>query len=146
MPANHSERIHFSWGEHMKSTIQLTIAAVLLLGMSAYAHHSIVGTYDYNKHVTLDAKIVQVSLRNPHSFVQVEVPDASGVVRRWSLEWGSASQLVNAGVDRNSFKIGDHVIVTGNPARSGDTRARLETIRRPSDGLSWGAKPGQTVE
>ena len=82
MPANHSERIHFSWGEHMKSTIQLTIAAVLLLGMSAYAHHSIVGTYDYNKHVTLDAKIVQVSLRNPHSFVQVEVPDASGVVQR----------------------------------------------------------------
>src|SRR2546430_16383430 len=35
--------IYFSWGEHMKSTIQLMIAAALLFGMNAYAHHSIVG-------------------------------------------------------------------------------------------------------
>jgi Family of unknown function (DUF6152) len=130
----------------MKATIQMTIIAVLVFGVSAYGHHSIVGTYDYNKHVTLDAKIVQVSLRNPHSFIQVEAPDPNGVVQRWSLEWGSAAQLVNQGVDRNSFKIGDKVVVTGNPARSGDTRARLENIRRPSDGLSWGMKPGQVVE
>ena len=129
----------------MKSTISLTIAA-LFFGMTLFAHHSIIGTYDYNKHVSLDGKIVQVSLRNPHSFVQVEVADANGVVQRWSMEWGSAAVLVNQGVDRNSFKIGDHVLVTGNPARSGDTRARLETIRRPTDGLSWGSKPGQTVD
>jgi hypothetical protein len=133
-------------GEHMKLTVLLTISAVLLFGISSQAHHSIVGTYDYNKHVTLDAKVVQVSLRNPHSFIQVEATDASGVLQRWSLEWGSAAELVSQGVDRNSLKIGDHVIVTGNPARSGDTRARLETIRRPSDGLSWGMKAGQTVQ
>lgn len=130
----------------MKPTILLTIFAVLLCGASAYAHHSIVGTYDYNKHVTLDAKVVQVSIRNPHSFIQVEVMDASGVPQRWSLEWGSAAELVSQGVDRNSLKVGDHVTVTGNPARNGDTRARLETITRPSDGLSWGTKPGQSVQ
>ena len=130
----------------MKPTILLTISAILLFGISAHAHHSIIGTYDYKQHVTLDGKIVQVSLRNPHSFIQIEAPDANGGVQRWSLEWGSAAQLVTQGVDRNSLKVGDHVIVTGNPARSGDTRARLETIRRPSDGLSWGTKPGQTVE
>src|SRR2546421_3609123 len=91
-------------GECMKPTILLTISAVLIFEISAHAHHSIVGTYDYNKHVTLDAKIVQVSLRNPHSFIQVEAADANGVVQRWSLEWGSAAQLVNQGVDRNSLK------------------------------------------
>jgi hypothetical protein len=130
----------------MKSTISLTIAALLTVGMTLFAHHSIVGTYDYNKHVSLDGKIVQVSLRNPHSFVQVEVTDESGTVQRWSLEWGAAGQLTSQGVSRDSFKIGDHVLVTGNPARSGDTRARLETIRRPADGFSWGGKPGQTVD
>ena len=129
----------------MKSTISLTIAA-LFFGMTLFAHHSIIGTYDYNKHVSLDGKIVQVSLRNPHSFVQVEVADSKGVLQRWSLEWGGVGELVNQGIDRESLKIGDHVVVTGNPARSGDTRARLETIRRPSDGLSWGSKPGQTVD
>src|SRR5437899_6882437 len=117
----------------MKPAISFTIA-VLFFGMTLFAHHSIVGTYDYNKHVSLDGKIVQVSLRNPHSFVQVEVADAKGVLQRWSLEWGGAGELVNQGIDRNTFKIGDQVVVTGNPARSGDSRARLETIRRPSDG------------
>ena len=128
----------------MKSAISISVA--LFCGVSLFAHHSIVGTYDYGKHVSLDGKIVQVSLRNPHSFVQVEVTGENGVVQRWSLEWGAAGQLVTQGINRDSLKVGDHVLVTGNPARSGDTRARLETIRRPSDGLSWGMKPGQTVE
>ena len=131
----------------MKPTILLTISAILLFGISAHAHHSIVGTYDYNKHVTLDAKIVQVSLRNPHSFIQVEAADANGVVQRWSLEWGSAAQLVNQGVDRNSLKIGDHVIVTGLPSRApGEYRVLLKSLKRPSDGYTWGTGKNETFD
>lgn len=123
----------------------LVIAGVLLAGITASAHHSFAGTYDLTKEIRLDGKLVQVLLRNPHSFVHVEAPDEKDVMQRWSLEWGGAGQLVNQGVDRNSFRIGDHVVVTGNPARSGDTRARLVTIFRPSDGFGWGTQPGQEV-
>ena len=124
----------------------LIIAGVLVAGMTAYAHHSIIGTYDFKQEIKLDGKLVQVQLRNPHSFVHVEAPDGKGVMQRWALEWGGAGQLVNQGVDRNSLKIGDHVIVTGNPARNGDTRMRLTSIRRPADGFGWGTKPGEVVD
>ena len=124
----------------------LIIAGVVFLGMTVFAHHSIIGTYDFKKEVKLDGKLVQVQLRNPHSFIQVEAPDDKGVMQRWALEWGGAGQLVNQGVDRNSLKIGDKVLVTGNPARNGDTRMRLTSIRRPSDGFGWGTRPGEVVD
>jgi hypothetical protein len=128
------------------TTALLIIAGVLLIGITASAHHSIIGTYDFKKEIKLDGKLVQVQLRNPHSFVHVEAPDEKGVMQRWALEWGGAGQLVNQGVDRNSLKVGDHVLVTGNPARNGDTRMRLTSIRRPSDGFGWGTKPGEVVD
>jgi hypothetical protein len=124
----------------------LVITGVLVLGMTAFAHHSIIGTYQFDKEVKLEAKIVGVQLRNPHSFIQVEAPDENGVQQRWSMEWGGAGQLFNQGIDRNSLRIGDKVIVTGNPARSGDKRARLTSIRRPADGFGWGTKPGEVVD
>ena len=124
----------------------LVIAGVFLTGITAAAHHSIIGTYDFKKEVKLDGKLVQVQLRNPHSFIHVEAPDDKGVMQRWALEWGGAGQLVNQGVDRNSLKIGDKVVVTGNPSRNGDTRMRLTTIRRPSDGFGWGTRPGEVVD
>lgn len=127
-------------------TSLLILAGIVFLGMTVFAHHSIIGTYDFKKEVKLDGKLVQVQLRNPHSFVHVEAPDEKGVMQRWALEWGGAGQLVNQGVDRNSLKVGDKVEVTGNPARNGDTRMRLTSIRRPSDGFGWGTKAGEVVD
>ena len=77
----------------MKTKISfLVIAGILVLGMTAFAHHSIIGTYQFDKEVKLEAKIVGVQLRNPHSFIQIEAPDENGVQQRWSMEWGGQLQ------------------------------------------------------
>jgi len=51
-------------------------------------------------------------------------------------------------VTKDALKVGDVVDILCNPARSMMTnkRARLLKITRPSDGWSWGAKPGETVQ
>ena len=42
---------------------------------------------------------------------------------------------------------GDPVVITGNPARdAADQRLRMVTVKRTSDGFSWGFRPGQTVD
>ena len=54
-------------------------------------------------------------------------------------EWGPASQLGRQGVTKDTLKIGDRVIVTGNPGRTAeDHRIRMVNITRPSDGWKWG--------
>ena len=97
----------------------LATAAMLVFGlMTAFAHHSIVGTYDFNKEVKLDGKMVLMLFRNPHAFVHIDAPDEQGVMQRWSIEWGGASQLGGQGVTRNTVKPGDQVTITGNPSRT----------------------------
>jgi len=126
----------------------LVAAGLLVSGVGAYAHHSFAGTYlEDAPPVTIEGTLKEFLLRNPHSFVQVEdmkLKDDKGMPVRWSIEWGAAGQLAQQGVGRDSFKVGDHVVVTGSPGRNAeDHRLGMRTIKRPSDGYSWGTQ-GQT--
>ncbi|HLH45055.1 MAG TPA: DUF6152 family protein [Bryobacteraceae bacterium] len=126
----------------------LAAAGVLVSGVGAYAHHSFAGTYlEDAPPVTIEGTLKEFLLRNPHSFVQVEdakLKDDKGNPVRWSIEWGAAGQLAQQGIGRDSFKVGDHVVVTGSPGRNAeDHRLRMRTIKRTSDGYSWGTQ-GQT--
>ena len=110
----------------------------LVTGARAYAHHSFAATYLEGQSVTIEGDLVTFELRNPHSFVNVLVKDASGQMVRYLVEWGSTTQLQGK-IGRDTLKVGDHIIISGNPARNpDDRRVRLVTLRRPKDGWSWG--------
>lgn len=132
----------------MKSkTILALIAGLVLVSAAAFAHHSLAATYYPEKEVKLDGKIADLLLRNPHSFLQVDAPDESGMMQRWSLEWRSSGQLGQAGIKRDTLKVGDEVVITMNPSRTpADHRGALKTLHRKSDGFGWGDKPGETID
>lgn len=130
-----------------KMLLLLVAAAAFLFGTTVHAHHSFAAVYNGKKEVKLEGKMVQFLYRNPHSYVQIEAPDENGVIQRWSVEWGGVASLSGQGVHRDTFKIGDHVIITGLPSRTpGEYRVRMNTLRRPSDGLTWGTKAGEVVD
>jgi hypothetical protein len=131
----------------MKTLALIVIVALaLLLGAPAYAHHSLAATY-LDKEVTLDGKIAELLLRNPHSYLQIDVPGENGEPQRWSLEWRSSGQLGTQGIKRDTLKVGDPVVVTINPSRTpGDHRGALKTLHRKTDGFGWGTRPGETTE
>ena len=132
---------------HMKhKSLAVFLAAVCLLSARAFAHHSLAATY-LDKEVKLEGKIIDLLLRNPHSFLQIEAPDEKGVMQRWSLEWRSSGQLGQQGIQRDTLKVGDEVIITMNPSRTpGDHRGALKSLHRKSDGFGWGTKPGETTD
>jgi len=121
-------------------TIFVILAGAILFMPRVNAHHSYGATYLEDKTISLDGSIVQMLFRNPHSYVQVDVKDASGQVVRWNVEWGGVVQLSQKGVTRDTLKPGDRVIIVGNPSRTAeDHRMRLVKISRPADGWTWGA-------
>src|SRR5437763_12441123 len=127
--------------------LAFTLVAAWAAGITAYAHHSFGATYDVNKQVKLSGKLTQFVYRNPHSFVNIIVTDESGNPQQWSLEWGGTAQLANTGVKRDSLKLGDEVRIVANPSRvPGELRALMVNLTRPSDGFSWGRRPGEAVE
>jgi len=131
----------------MRGLFLSVLAAVLLTGVAAYAHHSYGATYDTSKEVKLEGKLVQFVYRNPHSFVHVQAPDSSGAMQRWSVEWAGTAQLDNQGIKRESLKVGDEVVIMGRPSRvTGEYRALMVSLKRPLDGFTWGARQGEVVD
>ena len=123
------------------------VAGVLLMSGAALAHHSQVAVYHSNTEQKIEGELVQVLIRSPHSWVHVEAKDEKGEIQRYAIEWGGAAQLRNAGVDGKTLKVGDKVRITGRPGRNAmDHRLLMMFIERPSDGWSWGNKPGEVVD
>ena len=130
----------------MRRVLFFMMAVTVLSGGAAYAHHSYAATYDTSKEIKLEGKLVQFVYRNPHSFVHIEAPDEKGAPQRWAVEWSGGGQLANQGVTRDSLKVGDQVVIMGRPSRvTGEFRALMVNLKRPSDGFTWGGR-GQIVE
>ena len=122
----------------MRRTLALAaLTGLLVTATPVDAHHSFAATY-FEEVVTIEGDLVQFLYRNPHSFVHVMAPDPQGTVQRWAVEWGAGLQLSGQGVNRETLKPGDHVIITGNPGRTeSDHRLRMRSITRPKDGWTW---------
>ena len=131
--------------------LRIFAASVLAVGLLASsqvrAHHSFAATYLEDRTMQIEGKLVQFQFRNPHSFLQVEAPDETGQVVRWSIEWGGSGQLTGQGVSRTTLKYGDLVTITANPSRTpNDHKLHMLTLHRKSDGFGWGTRPGEVTD
>ena len=113
----------------MKSRLLvLIIIGTLMSGAAAFAHHSFAGTYIEDKLVRIEGKVVEFNIRNPHSFINIEVKDKDGKTVRWGGEWGGVTQLSQGGVTRFTLEVGDHLIIDGAPSR--DSAEKKVLVRR----------------
>jgi hypothetical protein len=126
--------------------IFLGASLAALSAVPAAAHHSFAAVYQAEETVQIEGKVAQFQFRNPHSVLHVLVPDDSGGMTRWAVEWQGATQLGARGVTGATLRPGDPVIVTGNPGRVAEEhRMLLRTIKRTTDGFGWGTRPGEVV-
>jgi hypothetical protein len=93
-------------------TFALTAATVA-------AHHSPV-LFDRSVTKTLAGTVVEFSWTNPHSSIQLDVPNGSGGVERWGVELGSPQSMARTGWKSSILKPGDKVTVVVNPLKSGE--------------------------
>jgi len=126
--------------------IALLAMAVTVTGGVAEAHHSYAATFDVDHKITLEGTVAQFGFRNPHSYIQLVVPDGQGGTVRWSVEWSGTSSLTSQGIDRGTLKVGDKVKVIATPSRvKGELRAQIVSLLREKDGFTWGLK-GEKVD
>jgi hypothetical protein len=125
--------------------VLVALAAILTVGV-AEAHHSYAATFDVDHPINLKGTVRQFGFRNPHSYIQLEVPDGQGGTVRWSIEWSGTASLSREGIDRGTLKVGDIVKVVATPSRvKGELRAQIVSFVREKDGFSWGIK-GEKVD
>ncbi len=92
-------------------------ALCLALAPVAWAHHS-QSEYDSRKKVEVEGTVSKVEWKSPHAWVYVDVTSDKGEKVNWHFELPSPNTLMRRGWTRDSLKPGDHVKVTGSPARN----------------------------
>src|SRR5687767_15804885 len=117
----------------MRFRIPAIIIAALLSSAAACAHHSFAGTYIEGKLMKIEGDVVEFNIRNPHSFILIEVTEKDGKKVRWGGEWGGVTQLSQGGVTRFTLEVGDHLIIEGAPPRDSlDKKVLVRKVWRPA--------------
>ena len=118
----------------MRRTVVAVLGAVVLAGGSVLAHHSY-ADFLLDQTVSVEGEVEELLFVNPHVILKVRAKDSY----TYTATWRSAYQLGRTGVISTTLRVGDHVIVSGNPSR--DTTAhgisKLTEVRRPADGWRW---------
>jgi hypothetical protein len=110
----------------------LGAAAVLTLlaaaPPAARAHHAFSAEFDIAQPVELKGVVTELQWTNPHSWLYVDVTDASGAVTTWAVEFGSPYALLRKGLRKADFPLGVEVAVRGYRARSGKAIANASSV------------------
>ena len=125
----------------MSRTLFASLVFVAALAASVAAHHSPV-MFDRTVTKTLVGTVVRFTWTNPHSAIQLDVPNESGGVDRWGVELGSPQSMARAGWRSNIIKAGDKVTAVVNPLKSGEFGGIFVSLTLP-DGRTLG---GRAVE
>jgi uncharacterized protein DUF6152 len=97
-------------------------SAALLAASVAAAHHAFSPVYDGSKTKTVEGVVTAFKFVNPHTLLELDVPDAAGATTHWTIEFGGKLNLVNAGWSEETITIGEQLAVTGNPTHTGSPR------------------------
>jgi hypothetical protein len=128
--------------------VKTLIISVLLImaaciSTAVYAHHSAAGI-DRTKTVTVEGTVKIFKWGNPHSWLEVEVPNGKGSMDLWNFEMNPPAYLVRSGWKSTSVKAGDKVKVTGRPFTNGDPGGIFVSVTLESgQTLAAGQQPSQ---
>ncbi|MGA2511222.1 MAG: DUF6152 family protein [Candidatus Acidiferrales bacterium] len=103
-------------------------AALLLVASAAFAHHSS-AMFERDKQVELVGTIVTFAWTNPHSWIEIDVPNANGGMDRWGVECNSPNNLARQGWKSSTLKPGDQVTILVHPLRSGEKGGRFISVK-----------------
>jgi len=103
--------------------------ALLVLTVSAYAHHPFAAEYDWTKPVTITGKVSKVEWTNPHAFLYVDGKDENGQMKHWALEMGNPGALTRAGWTQTTLKMGDEVTVDAWISKTKSDRANVKSVK-----------------
>jgi hypothetical protein len=115
-------------------TVVVTMAAVLGIPAVVAGHHSIAGMYDNQRPVTIDGVVTQFQFVRPHPYLDLRDARTS---QTWRFEMDSRGELARIGMDEQTLKPGDRLVVTGSLARRETNRAYVERLQRPADGYGY---------
>lgn len=108
----------------------LLFAFAVAAASPVFAHHSFT-MFDMSKKIILVGVVTSFEWTNPHSYIEIDVPDDHGATKHWSIEMGSPSILMQSGWKFSSLKKGDKTTLVISPLKTGKPGGFLNTATLP---------------
>lgn len=115
------------------------ISVALCLSLTLFAHHS-TAPFDMTKETRVSGTVFQFVWANPHSYIYLDVVDATGA-HRWKLEAEALNLLRRNGWTKDSLKQGDEISCLGARAKDPDVYAMKCFVVTFPDGRKLIATP-----
>jgi len=131
----------------------LAVIPYVVLGSSAYAHHS--HFYDECKSIAIEGRVERVEFKNPHNSIVLRLDDGTAYI----VDWVNLTRLTSAGIigaAKEAMAPGARVAVTGYLIRNAAELRRIapkfkgdvnpntveaRSLRRVDDSFSWPPSP-----
>ena len=111
----------------MNAKIAMVPLLFLLAGpKSALAHHSVSVNFDQSQEITIEGELTEISWRNPHSHIRIEVMDDHGATVQWLVEMGAVNTMRRIGFEMERFVVAKPISITGWPGRRDRSMYLLE--------------------
>ena len=116
--------------------LQLTCvgALVCLLAASALAHHSF-AMFDRNKETTIVGTVAEFQWTNPHSWILMNVANATGGQDQWAIEMGAPGGLARQGWVPKTLTPGMKVSAIIHPLKDGTHGGQFMAVTLPDGTL-----------
>jgi hypothetical protein len=112
--------------DNRKTAALLGLAAALLLGAPAQAHHGF-ASYSHDV-VTVEATVTEFKFINPHVQIYFDIKNDQGATEHWQGELTAPNKLARAGWTKRTFEPGDVLQISGEVARNGGHSIRVRKI------------------
>ena len=111
-----------TWTKFATAALTMVVAFAVLGGVAS-AHH---GRAGYSEPSTVKGTVTSVEWKNPHCFINFDVKDEKGTVTHWVGELSAPQTMLAAGVNKNTLKPGDEIVVKGT--RGGASEAPVTLV------------------
>jgi hypothetical protein len=117
-----------------------TAAACGVIGLAALtpaqSHHSF-AMFDHDHQIKITGTVSQFDWTNPHVYIEMDVMDAAGGMKHYTIECANPGILDRVGWKFNMIKVGDKITTIIAPLRTGEPGGLLKQVTL-SDGRKFG--------
>ena len=110
-----------TWLRSAIAALSMVVIFTVLSGVVS-AHH---GRAGYTEPSTVKGTVTSVEWRNPHCFINFDVKDDKGNAIHWVGELSAPQTMLAAGVNKNTLKPGDEIVVKGTKGGATDAPVTL---------------------
>jgi len=117
-------------------TVAVACAWIALTSVRpALSHHSF-AMFDHDHQIKLTGTVSQFEWSNPHVYIELDVVDAAGARKHYTIECANPGILDRVGWKFNMIKVGDTITTIIAPLRTGEPGGLLKQVTL-SDGRKF---------